>query len=347
MSSSRFASQVDLTFGHIEALISSLSAPPSYHCLLLTELRVARREAASVSVFPAVELPLALASSIAVPQCVIIPVVAATTIVYLGADVLDNIMDAEVPPEWGTWSRAQVLLAATTMLSPLWARAVDRIPVEAIPPNARETIRELMVQGLLDMSLGQFLDLDTAADPGRDAGPTVSDLEAIRRTAELKSGKELGMFAAVVAATVSADHRFIRTAERIGMLYGSAGQIASDLTDLFDPRGSRDLAAGTYTLPLAHARRRGGATRLEFDRVLTAARAGEAGSQDRIQELLVGCGSVQYCALVINSYRRSANQLAIQLAKERGGTADAVVALFEPLASIGSGATGTLARALP
>lgn len=344
MSSSRFASQVELAFGHVETLISSLPTPPAYHSLLTTELRVARREAAGVEVFPAMDLPLALADAIVAPEAVAVPTVAATTIVYLGADILDNIMDDEIPPEWNAWSRAQVLLAATTMLSPLWALAVEAIPVELAPASARETIRELMLSGLMAMSHGQFLDL--AGDPDNGTSPT-ADLSAIRRTAELKSGRELGMFTAVVAATVSADERFIQTAERIGTLYGSASQIASDVTDLFDPRGSRDLAAGTHTLPLAFARRRGSAVRLELDGALASARNGDPGSQARIQELLIACGSVSYCALVAGAYCRLASKLAVQLAQERGGNADAVVSLFEPLAAIGYGPTGAPESAPP
>lgn len=327
--------QRDQVFGQVTGLIRALPVSASFGDLLLTELEVARREAADVTLFPVIDFPFALASAIGAPESALVAVVAATTVVYLGADLLDNIMDHELPDDWHGWSNPQVLLAATTLLSTVWACAVAEIPAEALPSGGHDRIRRAILDGLIAMGDGQFQDLGNAQSGGRRVGVHALDLAAVRGTAELKSGKELGMCAAVVTATVTADDRFIRAAERLGTLFGAASQIASDMADLYNPAGSRDLAAGTLTLPLAHARSRGAAVCVEIEDALLAARTDDPVARARFGQLLVRCGTVQYIELVIRCYCRAAGDLASELARELGGSPAAVTRLLDAIGTIG------------
>src|SRR3712207_9574578 len=91
---------VERVFAFIEELIEVLSVPSSHRELLRIHVGVGRERAEVYPELPAIQLPLLVHAAITGDEGPALPVAGACTLLYLGADLFDNLIDHELPSSW-------------------------------------------------------------------------------------------------------------------------------------------------------------------------------------------------------------------------------------------------------
>ncbi|MCU1273252.1 MAG: geranylgeranyl pyrophosphate synthase protein [Bryobacterales bacterium] len=221
-----------------------------------------------------------------------IPLAGATTLVYIGIDVFDDVGDGDHPGYWGQYGAAEMNLAAATLLSSLSRLAVLELD---IAPPIRTAIERSLGKGLLAMSAGQQYDLATADS-------SVCTVDEVEASVCGKSGKELAMFARVGAELAEASPDIVDSYERFGYFLGAASQLSSDCYDLYQDPESRDLAHGARTLPIAfHLERLAQADRQSFLSLLDQARHDEH-ARCAVRERVREAGDLRRCAFLVETY---------------------------------------------
>jgi geranylgeranyl diphosphate synthase type I len=281
----------------VEAFIGRLPVPPPHRDLLLVHLEVARQQAEEFGRLPAAELPLLVYSATGGKEERAVPLAAACMAIYLGADLLDNLGDDEIPPAWRSRSPASASLAAATFLAALWAMALEALHERGVAPDRVSPLYPLFATGLLSMSAGQHADLEAS----RDASPATC-----RAVAEAKSGAQFGLYAEAAATMASDDPGRIQAYRGFGVALGTAAQLGSDLADIWTAQPSRDLLNGRPTLPVVHALTALQDGRRDLLRHSLAMARSSAEVHPAVRDLLREAGSLRYTALVVEAYRRRA-----------------------------------------
>src|SRR5262249_32896946 len=143
---------------------------------------------------------------------------AACLCVYLGADLLDNVVDRELSDRWVDHGPNQAILASVTFLTPLAAARLTEIDA---PAAARPTVHDALTDGLLAMSAGQSADV--AFEGREDVTLDVCDAMVLA-----KSGAEWALFARVGALLAGAPATVCDTYTTFGRELGATGQLMSD-----------------------------------------------------------------------------------------------------------------------
>ena len=285
-------------FGYLEGLIRGLPVPAGHRELLLVHLEEGRAQAAeSPGGLSCAQLPLLVHAAIAGDEEPALPVAGACTLLYLGADLFDNLADEELPDRWLPYHPSQANLAAATYLAALPQLSLARLVEREVPPQKVWSLSRLFAETLLTMSAGQHEDLVS------DGGMSAADCRAL---SEKKSGAEIGLFARAGAVLATDDGRLHEAYARMGASIGTAGQIASDLYDIWEPGASQDLLNGKRPLPVVHALTRlRGEPRGRLLALLAAARESPE-PHAAVRELLAQAGSLRYAALIVEVYRHQA-----------------------------------------
>src|SRR3712207_6540682 len=121
-------------FALLDELTEELPVPSTYRELLQVQLRVVKEWAEAWPGMSAIQLPLLVHTAAAGDEEPTLPVAAACTLLYLGADLLDSMLDHELPPSWHTHDSAEVSLAATTLLAALPQLSIARLREGGMPP---------------------------------------------------------------------------------------------------------------------------------------------------------------------------------------------------------------------
>src|SRR5215207_9823055 len=271
--------RVEQVFAFIEELMGELPVPSSHRELLRLHVEVGREQAEVYPERPAVQLPHLVHAAIAGDERPALPIAGACTLLYLGADLFDNLIDNELPPSWHARDPAEASLAATTLLAALPQLAVARLRERGTPPARLWSLAHLFAQTLLTMSAGEHEDL--LFTKWGDVEP-----EMCRAMVERKAGSEFALFAMAGAILATEDPAAIEEYAAFGLCLGTAGQICSDVGDIWGGRISRDLLNGRRTLPLVHALSTlRGEFRERLQEVLETARE-SAGCHDEVRALL-------------------------------------------------------------
>ena len=273
----------------LEGLIAAAVAAPSTRELLSRHLAVGRRQAEQTGLI-CVNLPMLAHAAVAGTEDAAVPLAAVCTAIYLGADLLDDMADRDLEPEWADADPGSVTLAGATLLS-----AIPQLGISGLATDQarRAAISEVLAQTMLAMAVGQHADLSHGGGGGTLAGA--------RAVAEGKAGAEFGGVAAAGALFGGADASAVGCYRDFGTNLGAACQIASDLAELWQEEDSVDVANGTLTLPLVHAMTRG---RAEDAAMLTEQLGthGTAETAAALRALLLRVGSVAYTTLVVQQY---------------------------------------------
>ena len=163
---------------------------------------------------------------------------AAVTLIEAGIYTLDHILDGEMDGALRAVPPRAVLLGAVDLISHVPQAVLAALDV------SDSVVRRLLAElydGMARISAGQLADLA----PGSLDGP------AVRETIAMKTGARRALYAGLAARLAGADDAAWTAATGFGRALGCARQISSDLVDLVGPQPSRDLAAGTVTLPIA------------------------------------------------------------------------------------------------
>ena len=305
--------RVERVFAFLKELIGALPVPPSHRELLRVHLDVGRERAEIYPELPAIQLPLLVHAAISGDESPALPVAGACTLLYLGADLFDNVIDDELPPSWRARDPAEASLAAATLLAAIPQLAFARL-------RERRTSRlweltHLFAEALLTMSAGEHEDL--LFTKRGDVDP-----EMCRAMVERKSGSEFALFAEAGAMLATEDVELIEKYAAFGLCLGTASQICSDVGDIWGEEISRDLLNGRRTLPVVHALYTlRGESRERLQELLEAAR--ESGEyHDEVRSLLAAAGSIPYTALIVEVYRqRARSDLAAASPREPAGRA--------------------------
>ena len=302
-------------FSILDSLVTSTSPP--HRNLLQLHIAESRSDILSKETFAPVDLPVLVHDALQPGARPPIALAAACTLVYLGADLLDNAMDDELSGVWANEGPNAAVLAATTYLSSLAFLAIDR---QAASSSQRVNLTTAMASALRAMSAGQYLDI----------GNHAIDAEGSVTTAELKAGAEFGLFmktAAIVAgATQPVPDRF----DAIGIAAGTAAQLASDVHDTFHLDPSPDLLNGRATLPVTHALSvlRGGELH-QLREVLQQCRD-DPSAHGRARALLLRSGGLRMAAIAV----QVKVQRATRLIRELGLAEEATSKLGECIGSL-------------
>ena len=307
--------RVERVFGSLEDLIDALPTPPGHRDLLRIHLNVGREAAMAHPQLPAVQLPLLTHAAVGGEEEPAVPVAAACVLLYLGADLFDNVVDDELPNAWRGRNPAEASLAATTLLAAMPQLALDALRRTGTPPARVWALARHFAGALLTMGAGQREDL---LFTGRD---DVGGTEC-RLMAERKGGAEYALFAKSGALLATEDPAVVEKYAAFGHCLGTARQICTDVWDIWRRPESRDLRNGKRTLPIVHALFvLKGEPRAQLSKLLEAARE-DAGPHDELREVLLEAGSVDYCGIVVESYRRRAREhLAAVSPREPAGSA--------------------------
>ena len=268
--------------------------------LLLEALTALRDDCAERPQDPVlcIRLPLHTWAATGAPVAGGFPLAAATTLLYAGIDLLDDLADGDLHPRWTVFRPSEVHLAATTMMCCLPALALETLDVT---PARRETLLQTMARHLLTMSAGQQADLRLQ----RSEAPLGRDVEA---AVAAKSGEELALYATLGALAAGASPDRADAFAEYGRWLGQAGQLASDCHDLFEDAYSRDLANGTRTLPIVlYLERLEGEARAQFLCLLARA-AQDSDAAAEVRTRLRANGVLRRCAFLVEIHGMRALQ---------------------------------------
>jgi geranylgeranyl pyrophosphate synthase len=305
--------RVGLVFAFLDELILALPVHASHRELLQIHLRVGKERAEAWPEMSSIQLPLLVHAAITGDDRPALPVAGACTLLYLGADLFDSILDHELPPSWYTRNSSEATLAATTLLGALPQLSIARLEKQGTPPGRLWTLSRLFADTGLTMSAGQYEDL---LFPGLE---NVS-LEDSRAMAERKSGSEYALFANAGAVLGTEDSSTVEAYAAFGLCFGIAKQLINDAQDIWGGNCSQDLLNGKRTFPIVHALSTlRGEQREQLQKLLASARESTE-HHDKVRVLLAAAQSLRYTALIVWLYMQQArSHLAATSAQEPAG----------------------------
>jgi geranylgeranyl pyrophosphate synthase len=283
-------------FSFLDELVDGLPVGEPNKRLLRIHLDEGRRQAEELPL-PSIEIPFLVAGCVGAERA--FPVAAACALVYLGADLLDNVADEELPTVWLREGPARASLAATTYLGPLVTLALSRLLGVGYSANTLSEVARAMALGLAKMGSGQTDDLVSEGDESEEAAVSV---------AEAKTGAQLGAFAQTAALLGTNDPSVVETYADMGRSYGTAAQLATDLQDLWK-QPSIDLRNGRRTLPVLHTMESlDEAAKTQFIQLLEQARELDE-VHGEVRSVIRGAGTMRYMAFVVETYCQRAKRL--------------------------------------
>jgi geranylgeranyl pyrophosphate synthase len=257
--------------------------------ILNTAIVGLRQQAAEDEMCLFAQTPLLVYAGCGGDPAATVPLAAATTLLFLGIDILDDLADGDLPDHWQGYRPSEINLAAATLLAALPQLIIAELEA---PASRLAAMQRTLAQGLLRMSAGQQQDLALAGSP-------VVSPQEVEELAAAKSGAEIAMFGAMAAQFAGAAPEMVNAYEEFGRALGTGGQLASDCHDLFQASHSKDLANGTRTLPIAlYLNRLPEAERTGFLTLLEQAR-GDGAAQDAVRTRLRPSGVLRLCAFIV------------------------------------------------
>lgn len=221
-----------------------------------------------------------------------VPLAAAATLIYLGADILDNVADRELPTRWDGWAIDEIILAGATLLGSLSYLALDLLRErQGVAAGRLYFLTQRMASATWAMAGGQLQDI-------HQPGDSVAH-EAVEAGVALKSGAEMRMLAGVAASLAVDDQAIVTAYEEYGYALGIAAQLRSDCSDIWGSTPSADLTNGRRTLPIVHAlAASSGDQHTNLLAVLRRARS-DPGCHREVATQLAAAGGLKYAALQV------------------------------------------------
>jgi geranylgeranyl diphosphate synthase, type I len=291
--------RVESVFAFLDHLISALPVRPGHRQLLQIHSKVGKERAEAWPQMSSIQLPLLVHAAVTNDESPALPVAGACTLLYLGADLFDSILDDELPPLWQARDPSEAGLAATTLLGALPQLSIARLQEQGTPPERLWKLAYLFADYGLKMGGGQFEDL-------RFPSLENVSIEDSRAMAEHKSGAEYALFAAAGATLATEDPSTIEAYAAFGSCFGTAQQLINDVQDIWGGKDSRDLLNGKCTLPIVHALSTLTGEKRERLRELLAAARESTKLHDEVRSLLAEAGSLRYTALIVWLYQQQA-----------------------------------------
>ncbi|MGE0485630.1 MAG: methyltransferase domain-containing protein [Gammaproteobacteria bacterium] len=245
-------------FARARALLRECGVPARQESLYERVLRHAEQVATRCEVFLPVDLPTAVALAAGVDDEAALRAATACTLLWMGADQMDDAADGELPVEEWEASAAQLALVHTNLLATL--------PHLAAGTGAGADFSQRLSVALWVMSHGQFADLESA-----HAVQSEDDALAV---VAAKTGAETAFFASAPMLLAGNAVDDVEAWEAFGFNIGCMVQLHSDIHAAFVDAANNDLLQGKRTFPVMHTLGRlPAAARDEFlDRLVDVAR---------------------------------------------------------------------------
>lgn len=293
-------------FATIDLLLDELRPAPPYRALFDLALGRVREAAGAADLFLPIDLPVAVAGVLDRPPRERQAAAAASTLLWSGADLMDDAADGELDDAWAGVPASRIALVATNLLATLPHLVVGRLDPDDDGPAALYS--QAVSRTLFAMSDGQAADLDSA---NRVHG--IDDYIALVRR---KSAAEFGLFAATPAILAGADSGTVAAWTRFGFAYGTMVQVFSDTVSSIVEGPRNDLLRGKRTLPVLHVLER---TRDEhhasFVADLDRAAEGDQAALEHVIDAMSRHGAVRASLEKIELLRfRAAKALPVALA---------------------------------
>jgi len=243
-----------------------------------------------------VELPLGICGGVRGETAPAVPIAAASGLLFLGLDTADDLTDGDLPAYWKGHSVADIQIVTLALLASLPQQIIDGLDA---PGEIRARMQAAVARGILLMIAGQQRDVHTA-------GTSEVKGTSVESSVAAKSGEELALFASLAALFAGATSGQVEQYAAMGRALGTAAQLVSDCEDLFGAPHSKDLAAGTRTLPIALAiERLTGEARTGFVALLERART-DASAGAAVRQQLRDAGVLPPCVFYIEIHRQRA-----------------------------------------
>jgi geranylgeranyl diphosphate synthase, type I len=286
-------------FAFLDEVVQALPVHSSYRELLLEHLRMEKAQVDARPERSAIQVPLLVHEAVTGDDRPALPLAAACTLLYLGADLYDSILDHELPPFWRTRDSAEVNLIATSLMATLPQLSVARLREQGTPPARLWALAHLFADTLQTMIAGEYEDL---------LFPNLEhvSLEDSRAMVERKSGSAHALFARAGAVLATEDPVTIEQYANFGLCFGIAKQLINDVWSIWGENASRDLLNGKRTLPIVYALSTLRGEQCKRLRKLLATARQSAEHHDEVRALLAEAGSVRYTALIIGLYQQQA-----------------------------------------
>jgi geranylgeranyl pyrophosphate synthase len=233
-------SHADAVFATVAALLDDLAPAAEYRLLFDQATAAVRRAAEGASIFPPVDLPMAVGEAMGLEPEQAQVAATACTLLWSGADLMDDAADGQLGEEWKDVSPARIALVATNLLATLPHLLVGRRDAGG---GAISSAWSLAVsRTLFTMSEGQWSDLGGAG--------VVATTEQYMAMVRRKTGAEFALFASAPALLAGADAETIGAWVRFGMAYGTMSQVFSDTLSTLVEGPRNDLLSGKRSLPV-------------------------------------------------------------------------------------------------
>jgi geranylgeranyl pyrophosphate synthase len=243
-----------------------------------------------------VDVPLSVYAAVRGERSPGIPIAAAISLLYVGFDIGDDLTDGDLPSHWRKHSFADTLIVMVALVASVPQTIIASLDV---PAQVRADMQAAVAKRLMTMLGGQHCDVSAA-------GTADVSAQAVEDSVIAKAGEEFALFAWLAAAYAGAGQAALEQYDAMGRALGTAMQLTSDCLDLFVAPHSKDLAAGTRTLPIAlMLERLTGEARTEFVALLDRART-DAAAGMTVRERIRAARVPPVCSMIIEVHRQKA-----------------------------------------
>ncbi len=302
-----YANRADDVFDTIATLLDRIDATGPYRSLFDRALHEVRRCANAGASFLAIDMPMAVAEALKRPPVEQQIAAAACTLLWSGADLMDDAADGELGPAWEDVSPHQLALVSANLLSTLPHLVVTVLRDVGAQEKSLARFSQLVSQTLWEMSRGQFADLAGAQ--------SIRSKEDYGDLIELKTGAEIALFASAPAVLGGLPDNQIEAWSAFGEIYGCMAQLFTDISSAFSESPANDLLNGKRTLPvLCTLDLLKGTARKAFEQDLIAAASGDIIALKNVKRCMTEKGAIFYCLLGVEDLRwRAINCLPLRL----------------------------------
>jgi len=250
-----------------------------------------------------------------------IPVAAAWQLLYLAAQVLDDIEDGETDHAlWVTLGKPQALNIATGLIFAS-QRALSGLPRWGVYASLTLTFLDDFGRTILRMCAGQHADL--AAQNGADL-----PLEQYQAIVAAKSGDFFALACRVGAMLGAGDAHQVAHYAEFGYNLGVLLQISDDLVGLWESGPRNDLAAGQQTLPMLYAMSVAAPRQRAVLRELLLQAPGDAGAETEARQMIIALGAPIYLLAEAQVHRLQA-EAAVRAAGQFSPASDQLLTLVD------------------
>ncbi len=126
-----FSERTERVLAYAQGFALSHAVTPQQRRLLETALLGLRAQVGEQGVHPFVDLPLLVYAGLRGDDTPAFPLAAATSLLFLGLDIFDDIADGDLPVHWRGYRPAEINLAAATLLCALPQLALAELDAPA------------------------------------------------------------------------------------------------------------------------------------------------------------------------------------------------------------------------